>query len=86
MYKKSINNKLVCIVDYIRDDCRREEPHCHITKRGERDAQVWLNPVQIEGGHSLGHNEIDDVYDFVNSHRYELQNEYLYNKENGEIW
>lgn len=78
--KMRINYNLQCEVDVKKDDCRREPAHCHITRNGYRIAQVWLSPVSIESGHSLDHSEKDLVYDFVSSHRYELEREYENNR------
>lgn len=78
-----INYNLQCEVDVRKDDCRREPAHCHITRNGCRIAQVWLNPVRIESGHSLDRNEIDIVYDFVSSNRYTLESEYERNRHCG---
>lgn len=83
MLKLTINYGLKCEVDYKKCDCRREPAHCHITKNGCRVAQVWLNPVRVESGHSLDWSEVQEVERFVESHRYELQREYEYNRENG---
>lgn len=66
-----------------KDDCKREPAHCHITRNGYRVAQVWLNPVSIESGHSLDRNEIDDIISVVSSNRYELEREYRNNAEYG---
>ena len=78
-----INQNLQCEVDKKRSDCNREPAHCHITRRGSRVAQVWLNPVSIERGHKLDRNEVDIVYDFVSENRRELEREYEYNREHG---
>ena len=81
--KIRINYNLQCEVDQRKCDCNREPVHCHITRNGVRVAQVWLNPVQIERGHSLAKNEVDDVLGVVNDNRYELMREYEYNREHG---
>ena len=81
--KIRINYNLQCEVDNRKCDCRREPAHCHVTRNGVRVAQVWLNPVSIEPGHSLDRNEIDSVLDVVSSNRYELESEYNYNREYG---
>lgn len=81
--KIRINWNLQCEVDQKKDDCRREPAHCHISRNGRRVAQVWLNPVSIEPGHSLDRNEIDDVISVVSDNRYELEQEYRYNAEHG---
>ena len=78
--KLRINYNLQCEVDVGKDDCRREPPHCHITRNGYRIAQVWLNPVSIQSGHSLDRNEIDIVYDFISSNRSALEQEYERNR------
>lgn len=83
MMKLRINYNLQCEVDVKKDDCRREPAHCHVTRNGYRVAQVWLNPVRIESGHSLDRNEVDVVYDFVSDNRYELEREYEYNRNYG---
>lgn len=83
MLKLTINHGLKCEVDYKKCDCRREPAHCHIVKNDERVAQVWLNPVYIEPGHSLDHNQEKEVERFVEAHRYELQREYEYNRDYG---
>ncbi len=80
MMKLKINNNLQCEVDVKKDDCRREPAHCHITRSGYRVAQVWLNPVCVESGHSLEHREVDIVYDFVANNRYALESEYNNNR------
>ena len=81
--KIRINYNLQCEVDQKKDDCRREPAHCHITRNGHRVAQVWLNPVRIEWGHSLERNEIDEVIAVVSSNQRELENEYRYNSTYG---
>ena len=81
--KIRINYNLQCEVDQRKCDCRREPAHCHVTRNGVRVAQVWLNPVRIESGHSLDRNEIDQVLDVVSSNRYELQQEYEHNRDYG---
>lgn len=73
MNKIRINWNLQCEIDQKKDDCRREAPHCHITRNGVRVAQVWLNPVIIESGHSLDRNEIDLVIKTVSENRFELE-------------
>ena len=83
MLKMRINHNLQCEVDAKRDDCRREPAHCHITRNGSRIAQVWLNPVSIESGHSLDRGEVSNVYDFVSEHKQELSHEYEYNRSFG---
>lgn len=81
--KLRINYNLQCEVDVKKDDCRRESAHCHVVRNGYRIAQVWLNPVRIESGHSLDRSEVDVVYDFVSDHRYELEREYENNRMYG---
>jgi len=83
MLKLTINYGLKCEVDYKKCDCRREPAHCHITKNGYRVAQVWLNPVYVESGHSLDRSEVQEVERFVESHRSELLREYEYNRDYG---
>lgn len=83
MFKQRINYNLQIEVDNRKCDCRREPAHCHITRNGIRVAQVWLNPVSIESGHSLDRNEIDLVYDAVSSYRSEIESEYIYNRDHG---
>jgi len=80
--KLRINHNLQCEVDIRRDDCKREPAHCHIVWNGVRVAQVWLNPVEIKYGHSLNHNEVKIVLDFVRAHKYELEAEYRRNAGN----
>jgi len=79
MLKIQINHNLRCEVDQGRDDCRRERPHCHITRNGIRVAQVWLNPVWIETGADLSHSERDIVLAAVRAHKCVLEQEYLNN-------
>lgn len=81
--KIRVNYNLQCEVDQKKDDCRREPAHCHITRNGYRVAQVWLNPVRIESGHSLDRNEVDQVLDVVNANRYSLEREYENNRNYG---
>ena len=81
--KVRINYNLQCEVDQRKCDCRREPAHCHVTRNGVRVAQVWLNPVSIESGHSLDRNESEMVLDAVSNNRYDLQREYEYNREHG---
>lgn len=81
--KIRVNHNLQCEVDQRKCDCKREPAHCHITRNGVRVAQVWLNPVRIESGHSLDRNEVKVVEDVVSSNRYSLEREYINNRENG---
>lgn len=81
--KMRINYNLQCEVDVKKDDCRREPAHCHVTRNGYRVAQVWLNPVHIESGHSLDRSEVDQVYEFVSNNRYTLEREYENNRNYG---
>lgn len=81
--KIRINYNLQCEVDQRKCDCVREPAHCHVTRNGVRVAQVWLNPVSIQYGHSLDRNEVDLVLQIVSSNRYELEREYNYNRQNG---
>ena len=81
--KIRINSNLQCEVDQRKCDCKREPAHCHITRNGYRVAQVWLNPVRIESGHSLDRNEVNLVYDVVSSNRYSLEREYENNRNFG---
>lgn len=81
--KVRINYNLQCEVDQRKCDCRREPAHCHVTRNGVRVAQVWLNPVSIESGHSLDRNEIDLVINAVSNNRYSLQEEYDHNRDYG---
>ncbi len=81
--KLRINYNLQCEVDVKKDDCHREPAHCHITRNGYRVAQVWLNPVAIQSGHSLDRNEVKEVCEFVSDHRYELDREYEHNRNYG---
>ncbi len=81
--KLRINYNLQCEVDVKKDDCCREEAHCHITRNGRRVAQVWLCPVSIERGHDLDRSEVNTVYDFVSEHKYELEREYDNNRRYG---
>ena len=83
MLKLTINHNLKCEVDQRKCDCRREPAHCHITKNGVRVAQVWLDYVSIESGHSLDRSEVKEVESFVAAHKYELLREYEYNREHG---
>ena len=78
-----INDVLRCEVDVKRSDCNREPAHCHIVRKRDRVAQVWLNPVLLEKGHSLDHKEQNIVLDFVANHVSELEREYEYNREHG---
>ena len=81
--KVRINYNLQCEVDQKKSDCKREPAHCHVTRNGRRVAQVWLNPVYIESGHSLDRNEIDLVISTVSANRYSLEKEYEFNREYG---
>ena len=81
--KVRINHNLQCEVDQRKSDCKREPAHCHVTRNGVRVAQVWLNPISIESGHSLDRNEINMVIDTVKINHYELEREYEYNREHG---
>lgn len=81
--KLRINYNLQCEIDVKKDDCRREPTHCHITRNGYRIAQVWLNPVRIESGHSLDRNEVDLIYNFVSNNRNTLEREYEHNRYYG---
>ena len=81
--KLRINYNLQCEVDRSKSDCNREPAHCHVTRNGYRVAQVWLNPVRIEYGHSLDRSEYDLVYNFVSDHKYELMEEYERNRKYG---
>lgn len=81
--KIRVNYNLQLEVDQKKDDCRREPAHCHVTRNGYRVAQVWLNPVSIERGHSLDRKEIDEVISVVESNRYSLEREYSNNREHG---
>ena len=81
--KMRINYSLAVEVDVKKDDCRREPAHCHIIKNGYRVAQVWLNPVSVQYGHSLDRSEIKEACDFVADHRYELEREYEHNRNYG---
>ena len=81
--KIRVNYNLQIEVDQRKCDCRREPAHCHVTRNGIRVAQVWLNPVRIEPGHSLDRNEIQQVLDVDYSNSYALLNEYEYNREHG---
>ena len=81
--KISINYNLQCEVDQRKCDCNKEPAHCHITRRGVRVAQVWLNPVSIKSGHSLDRNEVKDVLRVVENNRDELEREYTYNRKHG---
>ncbi len=80
--KVRINYNLQCEVDQRKYDCNRESAHCYVPRNGIRVAQVWLNPVRIEPGHSLDRNEIDLVISTVSNYRYELENAYEYNRLN----
>ncbi len=81
--KVRINYNLQCEVDERKCDCNREPAHCHVTRNGIRVAQIWLNPIRIEPGHSLDRNEIDLVIKTVSKLRNELESEYIYNKYSG---
>ena len=83
MLKIRVNSNLQIEVDYRKCDCNREAAHCHATWNGYRVAQVWLNSVYIQSGHSLDRNEVDEVLQVVNNNSYELYREYEYNRENG---
>lgn len=74
--KWQINWNLQCEIDIRKDDCKREAPHCHISRNGIRVAQVFLSPVDIKSGHSLDHNEIGIVKEFVQCHCSDLKREY----------
>ena len=81
--KVRINYNLQCEVDERKCGCNREPAHCHVTRNGIRVAQIWLNPIRIEPGHSLDRNEIDLVIKTVSKLRNELESEYIYNKYSG---
>ena len=81
--KIRVNYNLQLEVDQRKCDCKREAAHCHVTRNGNRVAQVWLNPVRIESGHSLDWNEIQPVLDAVYSNCSSLETEYNYNREHG---
>lgn len=81
--KIRVNYNLQLEVDQTKCDCRREPAHCHVTRNGIRVAQVWLNPVRIEPGHSLDRNEIQPVLDAVSNNCYSLEAEYERNREHG---
>ncbi len=81
--KIRVNYNLQIEVDQRKCDCRREPAHCHVTRNGNRIAQVWLNPVRIESGHSLDRNEIQPVLDAVYSNCSSLETEYNYNRDHG---
>lgn len=81
--KVRINYNLQCEVYERKCDCNHEPAHCHVTRNGIRVAQIWLNPIRIEPGHSLDRNEIDLVIKTVSKLRNELESEYIYNKYSG---
>ena len=80
MAKIRVNYNLQLEVDQRKCDCKKEPAHCHVTRNGVRVAQVWLDPVRIESGHSLNHNEIDPVLDAVSENKYDLMSEYENNR------
>ena len=81
--KYYINSNLRIEVDQKKDDCHKEAPHCHIARNGYRVAQVWLQPVSVEYGHSLDRREVKLVLEEVSAHRSELERQYLYNQVHG---
>ncbi len=81
--KLRINYNLQCEVDHKKSDCKREPSHCHVTRNGVRVAQVWLDPIRIESGHSLDRSEVNDALEVISSNRYDLMREYEYNREYG---
>ena len=70
--KLRINYNLQCEVDHKKSDCKREPSHCHVTRNGVRVAQVWLDPIRIESGHSLDRSEVNDALEVISSNRYDL--------------
>lgn len=83
MMKIPINSNLDCIIDHKKDDCCKEDPHCHIVRRGTRVAQIWLNPVSVAYGHSLDRRELIMALNVVEANRSRLLDQYLYNMYNG---
>lgn len=81
--KYRVNYNLQLVVDQRKCDCKREPAHCHVTRNGTRVAQVWLESMLIESGHSLDRNEVDLVLAAVRANLYELKREYAYNAEHG---
>ena len=78
--KISINANLKCIVDTNKDHCFEEPPHCHITHRGERMAQIWLDPVRVQPGCKLDRRELMLALGVVEANRHALEQEYLHNR------
>ena len=75
-----IGNYLKCTVDQKKDDCNREAPHCHIQRDGRRVAQIWLDPLRIERGHTLNEKELKRVMSVVSQkhYLYKLKMEYTF--------
>lgn len=81
--KLRINYNLQCEVDQKKSDCKREPAHCHVTRNGIRVAQVWLDSVRPEPGHSLDRSELTATLVVISNNRYSLIKEYEYNREHG---
>ncbi len=78
-----IGNYLKCTVDQRKEDCNREPSHCHIQRNGKRVAQVWLNPLRVERGHTLNKSELEKVVSVISQKRYlyKLRMEYEANRK-----
>lgn len=78
-----IGNYFKCTVDQKKDDCNREDPHCHIQRDGRRVAQIWLDPLRIERGHTLNEKELKRVMSVVSQkhYLYKLKMEYEDNRK-----
>ena len=73
-------------VDVKKSDCNREPAHCHLTDGYSRIAQIWLATCAFkENPRNVSFNDRSRILDAVASNRYELEDAYNYNRDNGAL-
>lgn len=72
---------MIIEVDQSRDNCNKEDPHCHIVKNGRRVGQIMLTPYVYTKISNLPDSVLDRVESFVELNKYELIDEYNRNAQ-----
>ena len=85
-FETSIGSGYAMEVDVIRDDCRREPAHWHLTKNGRRIGQIWVDSCRWASTPDAPRWVIDEAESKTSSYSSEIKEVYRYNAEYGARW
>ena len=84
IFERELGGGYAVEVDLRRDDCKREPPHAHLTFRGRRVGQIWVETATFERiPYDVPNHIINDAIEIVEDNRWDIIEIYNYNKTYG---